>query len=168
MRVYHFLNVKNGMSDIELRRIRISRIRELNDPFELLAVQTDSEMAQEIWQGWVDKMNCDHGLLCFSKGWCNPVLWSHYASKHRGMCLGFDLPDEILKDIYYTKERLPLKFADDNPSNGVDEECMQKLLYAKYEHWAYEDEVRAYIELDHSTNENGSYFHPYDNSLMLG
>lgn len=43
MRVYHLLNADNGMSDISLHRIRISRIRDLNDPFEMLAVRADDK-----------------------------------------------------------------------------------------------------------------------------
>ena len=26
------------------------------------------------------------GMLCFSKGWHNPVQWSHYTDKHKGIC----------------------------------------------------------------------------------
>jgi len=35
------------------------------------------------------------GLLCFSRNWHNPVLWSHYADKHRGICPGFDADDVV-------------------------------------------------------------------------
>ena len=103
------------MSDISLRRIRISRVRDLNDPFELLAVRADSKEIRKGLRNWIDEFNRNNGLLCFSKRWNSPVLWSHYASKHRGMCLGFDVSDELLQDVEYTKDRLPLGFVDGNP-----------------------------------------------------
>lgn len=168
MRVYHLLNVENGMSNIALRRIRVSRVRELNDPFELFAARADNGKFQKGLQESVDEFNRNQGLLCFSKRWRNPVLWSHYASKHRGVCLGLDVADELLKDVHYTTDRIPPKFVDDNPDKGPDERFVRDLLYTKYEHWRYEEETRAFIALDHSTIEDGSYYYPFDNSLLLG
>ena len=34
------------------------------------------------------------GLLCFSRHWYSPALWAHYADNLKGMCLGFDIPDD--------------------------------------------------------------------------
>ena len=109
MRVYLLLTADNGMSNVSLRRIRISRVRDLNDPLELLAVRADIKELRMGLRNWIDEFNRDKGLLCFSKRWHNPVLWSHYAPKHRGMCLGFDASDELLQDVQYTKERLPIR-----------------------------------------------------------
>lgn len=166
-RVYHLLNADNGMSDISLHRIRISRIRDLNDPFEMLAVRADDKELIKVFQSAVDDLNRDNGLLCFSKRWCNPVLWSHYASKHCGICLGFDVANELLQDVSYTKDRLPVRFVDGDSDKRLDEEFARDLLRTKYAHWQYEEEVRAFIELDHSTIENGSYFYPFDGTVAL-
>lgn len=155
------------MSDISLHRIRISRVRDLNDPFELLAARADDKELRKSLRNWVDEFNRDNGLLCFSKRWSNPVLWSHYASKHRGMCLGFDVADRLLQDIQYTKDRLPLRFLDGSPDKGLEAGFVRDLLHTKYEHWAYEEEARTFVKLDHSTIENGSYFYPFDSTLML-
>jgi hypothetical protein len=38
MRVYHFLPANFALDDIEKRRIKISEIDQLNDPFELWCV----------------------------------------------------------------------------------------------------------------------------------
>lgn len=51
--MYHLLTAENGMSDIALRRIRVSRVRDLNDPFELLAARNDSkELGDVLKAGW--------------------------------------------------------------------------------------------------------------------
>lgn len=167
MRVYHLLTAENGVSDISLHRIRISRIRDLNDPFEMLAVRVDDKESLNAFRSWADDFNQDQGLLCFSKRWHNPVLWSHYASKHRGMCLGFDVADKLLLDVHYTKDRLPVRFIDGDPKQGLEQEFVQKLLRTKYAHWEYEEEVRVYVELDHSAIEDGSYFYHFDDAVDL-
>ncbi len=83
------------------------------------------------------------------------------------MCLGFDVADGLLQDVKYTKDRLPLLFVNGNPANGLEEKFVRDLLHTKYEHWAYEEEARTFVELDHSTVENGSYFYSFDNTLAL-
>ena len=155
------------MSDVSLRRIRISRIRDINDPFELLSARAEDRELRRGLRKWIDQFHQAKGLLCFSRKWDNPVLWSHYASKHRGMCLGFDVADDFLHNIKYTRDRIPIQFVDGDPAKGLDPGFVQDLLYTKFEHWAYEDEVRAYLELDHSTVEDGSYFYPFDSAFAL-
>jgi hypothetical protein len=36
-------------------------------------------------------------LLCFSADWSHPLIWAHYSDKHRGLCLGFEIPSEVAK-----------------------------------------------------------------------
>lgn len=167
MHAYHLLSAENGLSDISLRRIRISRVRDLNDPFELLAVRADGKELRKALRGWADEFNRDNGLLCFSKTWHSPVLWSHYAAKHRGICLGFKVGDGLLQDVQYTKHRLPIQYIDNKPELGLDKSFVRDLIRTKYEHWAYEEEVRAFVRLDHSTVEAGSYFYAFDATIAL-
>ena len=58
----------------------------------------------------------------------NPLLWSHYADKHRGICLGFDMDDRILWQVKYVKERSPLKLP-------LSKETADQLLWTKYWDW---------------------------------
>ena len=50
------------------------------------------------------------GLLCFTKHWRNPVLWSHYADTHRGLCLGFEVDDTVSVRVRYTAKRKTIKW----------------------------------------------------------
>ena len=34
------------------------------------------------------------GITCFSKDNANILMWSHYASNHKGVCLGFDIDEQ--------------------------------------------------------------------------
>lgn len=167
MRVYHLLTGENALSDLFRRRIRISRFADLNDPFELLAAKTDERRFRKGLRSWRDDFNQSHGLLCFSKRWENPVLWSHYAAKHRGVCLGFDVADELIEEVQYVKDRLAIRFVEGNPDKGLDESFVRDLLRTKYIHWEYEEEVRVRLKLAAQTLENGSYFYPFGGKLVL-
>src|SRR5260370_7577223 len=92
MRVYKFLSCKSGLRAVRERRLKISEVRSLNDPFELLPFDlSDPELRK-----WVissrDEIGKNRGLLCFSQHWHNPVLWAHYAGSNNGLSLGFDFP----------------------------------------------------------------------------
>lgn len=167
MRVYHFLSSQNALNDIALRRIRISRYGDLNDPFELLGANLGQKELRRALRSLKDEFHKTQGLLCFTKHWENPVLWSHYASKHRGMCLGFDLNDKFSLEVEYAEERIPIVFKDEDPAKGLDEEFVRKLVRTKFIHWKYEEEIRIVVQLDDSTIENGSYFLPFSENLEL-
>ena len=97
MRVYHFLPAEFALASISLKRIKIARLSEVNDPFELQALNVGGRKkfraALSEWKGDLDQTK---GMLCFSKSWQDPVLWSHYANRHHGICLGFDVEDELV------------------------------------------------------------------------
>jgi hypothetical protein len=167
MRAYHFMASPYALSSIALKRSRLSRYGDLNDPFELYAVDLGEKAMRPAVRAMKKHFDQTQGILCFSRGWDNPVLWSHYADKHRGMALGFDISDLHKVEIIYSDERLPLEFQNGNPADGVAEACVNKLIRTKFRHWTYENEVRLVFSLDESTLEGGSYFVPFDENLKL-
>ena len=158
MRVYHFLNTDDGLDDLRHRRLRISRIIELNDPFEFLGIDLSDRTFRQALEETKRQLSETKGLLCFSKTWRNPVLWGHYADKHRGLCLGFDVPKTFLEKIKYVKLRLPFP-------NVIDEAFMKHLLFTKFLYWQYEQEYRAFVNLEKETD--GSYFMNFSATLRL-
>jgi hypothetical protein len=46
------------------------------------------------------------GLLCFAGDWSEPVMWSHYAEKHTGICLGFDVSRSAVQQVSYQDDRI--------------------------------------------------------------
>jgi len=167
MRVFHFLSKENALSDMALSRIRISRYSDLNDPFELLAADMGKPAIRKAMRSMKDHLDRETGILCFSENWKNPVLWSHYATKHRGICLGFDLDDEVACKIEYVDERLPVLFRGGDSKAGIDDTYVNRLLRTKYIHWKYEEEVRMFVRLEEGALEDGSYFLPFGDSLKL-
>ena len=48
----------------------------------------------------------DNSLLsCFSKTYDSILMWSHYADKHKGICIEFERPEKDFYDVNYSKKR---------------------------------------------------------------
>ena len=131
---------------------------ELNDPFEFLGADLSDRNFRKGMRQVKAILSETKGLICFSKGFDNPVLWGHYADKHRGICLGFDIPDESLEEVIYVNSRI-------QPPAIIDEAFVKKLLFTKFIHWSYEDEYRSYVSLDES--EDGIYYLDFSESMVL-
>ena len=166
MRVYHFLNEKYGLQALRDCRLKVSRISDLNDPFELLAPRLSDPELRRGFLRTKSNLSKNRGLLCFSKNYRNPVQWSHYAERHRGLCLGFDVPDEFLMHVTYTAKRPP---PDDlfSDSQSVKEDTMKKFLVTKFSHWRYESEVRFFVPLEDKDPQSGHYFFYFSDRLRL-
>lgn len=165
LRVFHFCSAKNGLSNIELRRVKVSTFDSVNDPFELLCHNLgDAEYRRRMGR-FKDSLVKGQGMICFSKSRKSPVQWAHYADRHRGVCLGFDVPDEYVADVIYTEKRLELRaerlFEEGNHS------LTEEVLMTKYKHWEYEEEVRAFGDLGVPDKETGLYFQPFSENLVL-
>jgi len=160
IRLYHFLSAEHALEDIAKRRIKISEIDQLNDPFELWCVYQKDRSLRDALRAYKNEMNARFGMLCFSKHWHNPVLWSHYADKHRGICLGFDIDSRGAKPVTYISQRPRLKMP---PSR----EDADQLLYSKFVDWRYEEEWRSWIQIDERDPAIGFYFYTFDSHVQL-
>lgn len=158
MRIYHFLNEQFGLKDLVERRLKISRIMELNDPFEFLGVELSNRNLRRVLKETKTELSKTTGLICFSKNWTNPLLWGHYADKHKGICLGFDIPDLHLTKVDYVSARIPAPTV-------IDEPFMKGLLATKFEHWRYEEEYRAFVSLTEEIE--GFYYADFSETLKL-
>lgn len=162
MRVYHFLSATNALKDISKRRIKIAQFQDLNDPFELLPPDLSDKSMRKAFRAFKKVMEQSNGILCFSRTKREPLLWSHYADKHRGMCLGFDVRDDTLKEVKYVSRRLVLKSLR-NLTKGT----AIKFLSTKYQGWSYEKEVRAFLSLEEKDERNGLYFADFGDGIKL-
>ncbi len=158
MLVYHFLNAHWGLDDLRERRLKISRIMDLNDPFEFLGVDLADRQVRKGLKKTKKELAEEQGLLCFSKSWRNPVLWGHYADRHRGLCLGFEIPRQILHSVRYVDARWPVPAA-------LSMKFVERLLYTKFSHWRYEQEYRAFVNLE--TSVGGHYYMGFSRDLRL-
>jgi len=167
MRVYYLCPAQFAISNIALRRIKISRFSDLNDPFELLAVDLADKSHRAAFKKWKDEENSKNGLICFSGQWSNPVIWGHYAERHTGVALGFDIPGEVLTPVAYVNTPMSIKVNKETGKPIITEKTMSHLFRLKFHDWKYENESRMFIKLDHKTVESGMYFYPFDSNLVL-
>jgi hypothetical protein len=158
MLVYHFINAHYGIEAMKQRRLKIARIMELNDPFEFLAVDLSDRDFRKAIKTTKAELSKTKGILCFCKTWTHPILWGHYADKHKGVCLGFEVPRSLLNTIDYVDRRFARP-------NVLDEAFMKRLLFTKFKHWEYEQEHRAYLQLEEKID--GLYFADFSESLSL-
>jgi hypothetical protein len=158
MRVYKFLDAQFGMKSLREKRLKISTIDDLNDLFELLpfgmadkTVRMALNMARKTW-------GTTHGMMCFSARWRDPVIWAHYSDKHRGLCLGFDIPDDRATTVKYVSDRLLLP-------DKLELSHATSWTCTKYTNWSYEQEVRCYTTLQDKSD--GLYFMEFGQLLSL-
>ena len=168
MKLYHLLEAHHALSNIALRRIKVSRFSDLNDPFELMGADLGNKDLRPIFAKTKENLHNNKGLICLSRSWANPVLWSHYGDKHRGICLGFDVSDKIHEPVNYTAKPLEV-FNEENGKNKsvLSAEFMHKLSITKFEGWSYEDEHRIFVDLDLNSVESGMYFYPFSEKFKL-
>ena len=171
MRAYKFLNACFGLKSLCERRLKQSRIHELNDPFELRPYDVTDLLSRWAFLKTREDIGKDRGLLCLSKDWSNPVLWAHYGDNHRGLCLGFEIPDQQggpddeSRSVSYISNPLefPANFEEMPEDEGL--KVMEKVLFTKFEHWTYEQEVRVWAPLQNE--ENGLHYLEFDEKLRL-
>jgi len=111
--------------------------------------------------GYFDQLQKDTGnagICSFSLELENSLLWSHYASEHRGICLTYDFPEAFLIDeaneitgvapVEYGDSPLTDWFVENAPEKDGSDfkeftlEVAKKVLTIKSTCWDYEKEVR--------------------------
>jgi hypothetical protein len=165
MRLYHYLPLQHAIEDLRLSRIKIATFDDLNDPFELMCYEMPTPQLRAVFERSKRDIARIFGVLCFSRSWRNPVLWSHYGGRHGGVCLGFEVQDEVVVPVNYTVERL--SFDQANLPGGLTEKYAEDLYSTKYEGWTYEEEARVFCRLEERDAATGLYFRTFNPALQL-
>lgn len=164
---YHFLSSNYGIENLEKKRIKVSNLNSLNDPFEMVPYMRYKGLEnRKPYHKIRNQLSKKYGLLCFSQSWQEPLLWSHYADKHKGLAIGFEiLKDEILK-VKYTDDpiRKQIMLTKDPIEN---ERLFLDLAKIKYEKWEYESEYRIKVKLEECISSDCEYFLPFNNRLRV-
>ena len=164
-RLYYLTGPEHAISNIVFGRIKVSRFSELNDPFELFAQNFGKAEVRNRIRNYKNEFNEKKGLICFSADWTDPVLWSYYAAKHKGMALGFDVKESLVKEVQYSPARLKFKMPEG--AKDIPQDFADLLVCTKFESWGYEREWRLLCDLAHSKSEGGLYFLPFGELLKL-
>ncbi len=163
MRVYHFVCKHYGVENLRKRRLKVSCIENLNDPFEFLAVKLSDPSVRQVLRNTKHRFGRTHGLVCFSETWRSPLMWAHYADKHKGVCLGFDVPEDFVHPVVYVPKR---EFPPPR-REMLTQDFAQGLFLKKFWHWRYEKERRAVVQLHKCKRDGEHYFVRLSDELAL-
>jgi hypothetical protein len=166
VRLYYFTTARFGLEAIRDRRLKLARIHQLNDPFEFLGLVLSDRQNRKALRAWKQQVSNEYGLICVSRTWTHPLLWGHYAEKHQGLCLGFDVSRKFTS-VRYVDERLTLEYLGKQSLADLDEADMEKMLYTKFRAWEYEAEYRAFSRLEESDPVSDLYFLPFSEDMTL-
>lgn len=148
MKLFKFLGEKTFEDNIEsyLRNeVWVSAWNSFNDPMEgFFRYVLSDEYSADMVVGQKTR----YRVSCFTRDFDNYLMWSHYANKHHGVCLEYDVshlqlgPEYILQPVSYCKSIS--KLDRDTP---FDEQA-KRFLFSKSFHWKYEKEERLLFEGD--------------------
>jgi hypothetical protein len=168
MRVYYFVESKWALENLQKGRLKLATIADMNDPFEMLACELGDKMVRQRHNEWRHFKARSTGALCFSSKWSDPLMWSHYADRHRGVALAFDVPKYFVDPVQYRKSRV--KDLLPRLHFGAWEEmiaAMKQLFTTKYKRWEYESEWRHLTDTNGKETDGKRFFYPFDSHLKL-
>ena len=158
MIAYHFISEKYALDAISKQRFKLSLIDDLNDPFELLSADLPDRESRNEAIRFKEHMAEKLGILCFSKNWKNPLLWSHYADRHKGIALKCYIKDSIALPVEYRTNRFFFDMiGKKTKKQKVTRSDTKGLWLTKFESWRYEEEIRV-ICLKHECEKEGKLF----------
>lgn len=167
MLVYHFLSQTYGLESLQYRRLKVSLPDSLNDPFEHRAIELSDRDQRRAFNEAIPQLALHCGLICYSEAYTSPMIWSHYADRHRGICLGFEIPKQHLTQVKYIAKRLRGKIGARRAITANEAKLALRLTASKYSEWSYEREWRAFVALNDMQRVGDLYFQPYGEHMVL-
>lgn len=164
---YYMTSTKWAEVILKERRLKLSRFYEANDPFELNLIDSRDRSRRKIVKMIEKYHNERTGMICFGAAWDNPMMWAHYADKHAGVCLGFEVEDKLLSTVDYTDQKIGVEFGAHLPNHGLSTELLKKVLTTKSTAWTSEQERRALAELETPDPKNGLYYTDFGPQVQL-
>ena len=105
---YQFLSSLNAITNLERKMVKVSRIKAVNDLFELqpYLLHLDREKRKQLGKIRTKVANT-YGMVCFSTDWQEPIMWGHYADRNKGIVLGFEFISNRfdIKEVKYPSGR---------------------------------------------------------------
>lgn len=167
MRFYYLTEQRWAEKILQEQRFKLSTIGESNDPFELLGASVGEAKARRAFKILHDHWTRTIGMLCTSKVWDSPVMWAHYADKHEGVCLGFDVTGAEVHQVNYQPKRLSGLLEHVGAGQPLIEQQMRAILTTKFRDWSYEKEWRMFCDLQTRDSEDGKYYLNFEPHIML-
>ena len=127
-----------------LKEFRGKRGKHVND-----AIIGSKQIHRKVLPRWfLEQISKEYGILCLSAVADDILMWSHYASGHRGIVIGIAIPGHWkLHAIDYTAQRPAIDLSKSPYFDNV-EEILYAMIKSKSNHWKYEKEQRVLSPLN--------------------
>lgn len=166
-RLYYYTSQQYGLQSLNDKKLKIARFTELNDPFDWIGLAVDTPTKRRELRKLKRKFDQTNGLLCMSTDWDVPLLWSHYAEKHKGLCLGFEVREEDWVEVDYVDERPTVEDYGKTSITALTLHDIHKIMETKGKDWEYEVEFRKFIKLGTPDLRTGLYFEAFSDQMKL-
>jgi hypothetical protein len=161
--LYYYSPASYLFENLALKRVKVSRITDLNDPYEVFAINRRSKKAAQQLEEWRRQTNTELGVVCLSKNEWNPVMWAHYADRHRGVCYRFEVSEARLCEVNYLCEPEKVDVVDRLSEFDRTDWLMSHKSYE----WSYEKETRMVVKLSDAIHDGGFYFKCFSDTFLL-
>ena len=178
MILYKYSSSHHAMQAIQERRLKVSRVNELNDvhdcrPHIVYRRKSSSEFNAGFGQGMTSAVTRTMGIVCYCGNAVSPLVWAHYGDSSRGVALGFELNEglfdrpEVPGDsrmvvrVVYRSEFEMLYWEDEIdpiPEESRKFELLIRGYNTKSAQWEHEHEYREFVDLLGCTLSAGLYF----------
>ena len=161
IRLYYFTAKRWGLKALWEKRLKVSRYAEPMDLFELMGFDRSRATTRKVLDDRLAALEAGpEGRLCFSDRWQTTQLWSGFGDRHRGICLGFDVPRRRVRRVTYVSRPPALPAVA-----GARKQALSEALTRKDKAWRHEREWQWTVPLGHA--HDGLYFRPFDDELHL-
>ncbi len=171
MRLYYMTEAIWAEKILREQRFKLSRLNDLNDPFEFIGACIGEKQARKVAKVLRDHWHKNIGILCAGTSYDSPVMWAHYGHKHQGVCLGFDVvvgdDQDLPSQVTYEPDRVQGLFDNLGPKNPMTKDQLVKLLTTKFKDWEYEREWRLFANLKERNPEDGLYYLNFEPHIQL-
>ncbi|MDG2668497.1 DUF2971 domain-containing protein [Vibrio parahaemolyticus] len=158
-------SAKNFMdTDIYTQQARANRAVSRNKGKKLLE-KAEKKLTSKFKQDTFSKLIDNFGVCCFSLSEDNILMWSHYASEHRGFVVEFTVEPNKFQGEKSIVENLigePVTYSKDMPTitniMSPDRDTVEPMFFTKSIDWKYEQEYRV-VTMKHG-------IHKFDQSLI--
>ena len=155
----YYSNLDYAWNDIKKGEVYLSSPEKFNDGFE--ATLYDEDLAQYIT---IDNLH----ILCLSPSCLNQSMWGVYANSEKGVCVGYEVPENLLNSVRYTNEVITKASINDAMAKASlpqdllfhNMNIRKKCALLKSEDWLHEREYRIILEKEDSEliSKGGNYF----------
>jgi hypothetical protein len=167
VRAFRFLKTCHALGVLRSQEIKVSRFEDLNDPFELHGMHLGNREHRAKFGEWKDWVSQRQAILCFSRRWRNPLLWSHYGDRHRGVALEFKIDPDLVQQIRYSPYRLHINIERALERGSFSKADAEMASLTKSAHWKYWEEVRVLFDMSKCRHRDGMLFEPLTPQIRI-